>query len=174
MCWKSSWIKRTGYGATGHFRAALGTLGPLSATALVFVGVAENLAASKRDFAFRCLAVIIIAHYGAIHLLKRRKHPLHDDSGRKLGGVVDGLFQFLLIMSRRDAHGRARIGRLHDYRIGQFLLYLLDDSLTALVPFLIGEPYEIPYSNRCAKVKQISVAKMFAETIRRVINNESN
>ena len=31
----------------------------------------------------------------------------------------------------------------------------------------------IPYSNRCAKVKQISVAKMFAETIRRVINNES-
>lgn len=31
----------------------------------------------------------------------------------------------------------------------------------------------IPYSNRCAKVKQISVAAMFAETIRRVINNES-
>lgn len=31
----------------------------------------------------------------------------------------------------------------------------------------------IPYSNRCAKVKQISVADMFAETIRRVINNES-
>lgn len=31
----------------------------------------------------------------------------------------------------------------------------------------------IPYSNRCAKVKQISVADMFAETIRRVINNQS-
>lgn len=31
----------------------------------------------------------------------------------------------------------------------------------------------IPYSNRCVKVKQISVAAMFAETIRRVINNES-
>ena len=31
----------------------------------------------------------------------------------------------------------------------------------------------IPYSNRCVKVKQISVADMFAETIRRVINNES-
>ncbi len=31
----------------------------------------------------------------------------------------------------------------------------------------------IPYSSRCAKVKQISVADMFAETIRRVINNES-
>lgn len=31
----------------------------------------------------------------------------------------------------------------------------------------------IPYSNRCAKVKQLSVADMFAETIRRVINNES-
>ena len=31
----------------------------------------------------------------------------------------------------------------------------------------------IPYSNRCAKIKQISVADMFAETIRRVINNES-
>lgn len=32
----------------------------------------------------------------------------------------------------------------------------------------------IPYdSKRCAKVKQISVADMFAETIRRVINNES-
>ena len=31
----------------------------------------------------------------------------------------------------------------------------------------------IPYSNRCAKVKQISVADMFAETIKRVINNES-
>ena len=91
--------------------------------------------------------MIIIAHYGAIHLLKRRKHPLHDDSGRKLGGVVDGLFQFLLIMSRRDAHGRARIGRLHDYRIGQFLLYLLNDSLTALVPFLIGKPYEIHYGD---------------------------
>src|SRR5574344_177791 len=31
----------------------------------------------------------------------------------------------------------------------------------------------IPYSNRCAKVKQLSVADMFAETIKRVINNES-
>ena len=31
----------------------------------------------------------------------------------------------------------------------------------------------IPYSNRCAKVKQLSVAEMFAETIKRCINNES-
>ena len=31
----------------------------------------------------------------------------------------------------------------------------------------------IPYTQRCAKVKQISVAEMFAETIIRVINNES-
>ena len=31
----------------------------------------------------------------------------------------------------------------------------------------------IPYSQRCAKVKQLSVADMFAETITRVINNES-
>ena len=31
----------------------------------------------------------------------------------------------------------------------------------------------IPYTARCSKVKQISVADMFAETIRRVLNNES-
>jgi ribose-phosphate pyrophosphokinase len=31
----------------------------------------------------------------------------------------------------------------------------------------------IPYTQRCAKVKQLSVAELFAETIRRVINNES-
>ena len=31
----------------------------------------------------------------------------------------------------------------------------------------------IPYTQRCAKVKQLSVADMFAEAIRRVINNES-
>jgi ribose-phosphate pyrophosphokinase len=31
----------------------------------------------------------------------------------------------------------------------------------------------IPYTDRCAKVKQLSVADMFAETIRRVISNES-
>lgn len=31
----------------------------------------------------------------------------------------------------------------------------------------------IPYSNRCAKVKQLSIADMFAETIRRVMTNES-
>jgi ribose-phosphate pyrophosphokinase len=31
----------------------------------------------------------------------------------------------------------------------------------------------IPYTKRCAKVKQLSVADMFAETIRRVISNES-
>ncbi len=31
----------------------------------------------------------------------------------------------------------------------------------------------IPYSRRCEKVKQLSVAKMFAETIKRVSNNES-
>lgn len=31
----------------------------------------------------------------------------------------------------------------------------------------------IPYSNRCAKVRQISIADMFAETIRRVMANES-
>ena len=31
----------------------------------------------------------------------------------------------------------------------------------------------IPYSNRCSKVKQISVADMFAETIRRVVSNQS-
>jgi ribose-phosphate pyrophosphokinase len=31
----------------------------------------------------------------------------------------------------------------------------------------------IPYTSRCAKVKQLSVADMFAETIRRAVNNES-
>lgn len=31
----------------------------------------------------------------------------------------------------------------------------------------------IPYSNRCAKVKQLSIAHMLAETIQRVLNNES-
>lgn len=31
----------------------------------------------------------------------------------------------------------------------------------------------IPYSNRCAKVKQITVAEIFAETIRRVLDNKS-
>lgn len=31
----------------------------------------------------------------------------------------------------------------------------------------------IPYTSRCAKVRQLSVADMFAETIRRAVNNES-
>jgi ribose-phosphate pyrophosphokinase len=31
----------------------------------------------------------------------------------------------------------------------------------------------IPYTKKCAKVKQLSIADMFAETIRRVVNNES-
>ena len=31
----------------------------------------------------------------------------------------------------------------------------------------------IPYTDRCSKVKQISVADMFAHTIERVVNNES-
>ena len=31
----------------------------------------------------------------------------------------------------------------------------------------------IPYSHRCAKVKQLSVADMFADTIRRVLENKS-
>ena len=31
----------------------------------------------------------------------------------------------------------------------------------------------IPYSKNCAKVKQLSIADMFAETIKRVVNNES-
>ena len=31
----------------------------------------------------------------------------------------------------------------------------------------------IPYSKKCVKVKQLSIADMFAETIRRVVNNES-
>ena len=31
----------------------------------------------------------------------------------------------------------------------------------------------IPYANRCSKVKQLTIADMFAETIRRVMNNES-
>ena len=31
----------------------------------------------------------------------------------------------------------------------------------------------IPYSNRCAKVKQLSIADLFAETIRRVEETES-
>ena len=31
----------------------------------------------------------------------------------------------------------------------------------------------IPYSKKCAKVKQLSIAEMFAETIKRVVNNES-
>ena len=31
----------------------------------------------------------------------------------------------------------------------------------------------IPYSNRCAKVKQLSIADLIAETIRRVVDNES-
>ena len=32
----------------------------------------------------------------------------------------------------------------------------------------------IPYSKKCAKVKQLSIADMFAETIKRVMNNESS
>ncbi|MGR4859523.1 ribose-phosphate pyrophosphokinase [Bacteroides pyogenes] len=31
----------------------------------------------------------------------------------------------------------------------------------------------IPYSKKCVKVKQLSIADMFAETIKRVVNNES-
>lgn len=31
----------------------------------------------------------------------------------------------------------------------------------------------IPYSNRCAKIKQLTIADLFAETIRRVMSNES-
>ena len=31
----------------------------------------------------------------------------------------------------------------------------------------------IPYSKKCAKVKQLSIADMFAETIKRVVNNKS-
>ena len=31
----------------------------------------------------------------------------------------------------------------------------------------------IPYSKKCSKVKQLSIADMFAETIKRVVNNES-
>ena len=31
----------------------------------------------------------------------------------------------------------------------------------------------IPYSKKCAKVKQLSIADMFTETIKRVVNNES-
>lgn len=31
----------------------------------------------------------------------------------------------------------------------------------------------IPYAKKCAKVKQLSIAEMFAETIKRVVNNES-
>ena len=31
----------------------------------------------------------------------------------------------------------------------------------------------IPYSNRCAKVKQLSIADLIAETIKRVESNES-
>ena len=31
----------------------------------------------------------------------------------------------------------------------------------------------IPYNNACNKVKQLTVADMFAETIRRVMTNES-
>ena len=31
----------------------------------------------------------------------------------------------------------------------------------------------IPYANRCSKVTQLTIADMFAETIRRVMNNES-
>lgn len=31
----------------------------------------------------------------------------------------------------------------------------------------------IPYNHKCSKVKQLSVADMFAETIRRVVNNQS-
>ena len=31
----------------------------------------------------------------------------------------------------------------------------------------------IPYTQRCAKVKQLSVADLFAETIRRIVNNAS-
>ena len=43
-----------------------------------------------------------------------------------------------------------------------------ESSLTEIV-----FTYSIPYSKKCAKVKQLSIADMFAETIKRVVNNES-
>ncbi|MCF0160532.1 MAG: ribose-phosphate pyrophosphokinase [Bacteroidaceae bacterium] len=42
---------------------------------------------------------------------------------------------------------------------------------SALVEMVFTD--SIPYSNRCAKVKQLSIAALFAETIRRVMSNES-
>ena len=45
---------------------------------------------------------------------------------------------------------------------------VLDSSLEEIV-----FTDSIPYTHRCAKVKQLSVADMFAETIRRVIDNEN-
>ncbi|MCD8292921.1 MAG: ribose-phosphate pyrophosphokinase [Prevotellaceae bacterium] len=42
---------------------------------------------------------------------------------------------------------------------------------SALVEMVFTD--SIPYTKKCAKVKQLSIADMFAETIRRVVNNES-
>ncbi len=42
---------------------------------------------------------------------------------------------------------------------------------SALVEMVFTD--SIPYTKKCAKVKQLSIADMFAETIKRVVNNES-
>jgi ribose-phosphate pyrophosphokinase len=46
----------------------------------------------------------------------------------------------------------------------------VQDSALEEIVFTDSIPYDF---SRCPKVKQISVADMFAETIRRVVNNES-
>ena len=43
-----------------------------------------------------------------------------------------------------------------------------DSSLTEMV-----FTDSIPYTHKCAKVKQLTIADLFAETIRRVVSNES-
>ena len=48
----------------------------------------------------------------------------------------------------------------------------VQDSLLEEIVFTNSIPFDGERKQRCPKVKQLSIAPMFADTIRRVINNE--
>ena len=104
-----------------------------------------------------------------------RVHAVAEEINKDMEGktplfliVLNGAFMFAADLMKEAGAKTVRACASHCVMSGPASDRVQESALEEIV-----FTDSIPYTQRCAKVKQISVADMFAETIRRVIENES-
>ena len=109
-------------------------------SALVFVVVCQEVARLYGLFKCRHLVVVAVAQDGAVDFFHVFDHIFDDDACRIFLCIFDAVDERIAVGCAADAHTRAEVCRLDDYRVAQAAFNAFDKCVFLLVPLLVGKP----------------------------------